>query len=212
MPDIWYRGEGVGVPQSTPGSTPAHDLGDGMYLTDRLDVAKKYAEIRATSIEGRRVYSVPVDLQGMRVLDLTTDPRWQKFMEPVAPGLPSNESLIRQANENYGKFFQSFVKKEKINLDEFDAVIGHEYVRGGKQVSILFKGSRPSSLQVRLRGTFRPVGESEGLITTSTPKLALSFKGKIGPGLKLVGGALAILGLELLIAWLKSKWKQHEIE
>ena len=36
--EIWYRGEGIGVPPSEPGKT-AHDLGDGMYLSDNEDIA-----------------------------------------------------------------------------------------------------------------------------------------------------------------------------
>jgi hypothetical protein len=126
--EIWYRGEAVGVVQEA-GKTNPHDFADGMYLADTVEVATQYAEARSNDRDARRVWSVPIDTQGMKVLDLTADPRWQKFLRPD-PRLPDGEVLIKQANENYGRMFQNFVKKESIDLSQYDIVIGKEYVRG----------------------------------------------------------------------------------
>src|SRR5262245_52919435 len=98
--ETWYRGEGVGVAPTTPGSTSAHDLGDGMYLTNSQDVAKRYASDRSPDPAGQRVYSVNVPVENLKILDLTKDPRWKQHLGPMAPGMPSNESIIKDANEN----------------------------------------------------------------------------------------------------------------
>lgn len=213
--DTWFRGEGVGVAPATPGSTPAHDLGDGMYLTDNQDVAQRYAAMRSPDPAGQRVYSVSVPTGGLKVLDLTTDPRWKEYMGPIGPGLPSNESLIKRANENYGKFFESFCKTHKINLKDYDAVIGPEYVRGGKQMVILFKGGKPAVLQGTVRGNFKVVMVA-GATPTRTPPGALTFKGKIGPGLRTagvtVGTAAACLAIAYIDNKLREKFAQQEMK
>lgn len=212
MAEIWYRGEAVGVPAATPGSTAPHDLADGMYLTDRADIATRYGELRSPDPAARRVYSVAIERQSLRVLDLTTDPRWQKLMQRPAPHLPGGEDLIKQANENYGRYFKAFVQSEKIDLNQYDAVIGYEYVRGGKQLCILFKNGKPAPLQIKLRSLFRPVVPREGAVPSAVPRGPLTRGGRIGPGLRAVGGTLLVLGVQILIGYLKGKLEQSFIE
>jgi hypothetical protein len=201
--ETWFRGEAVGVAQM-PGKTNPHDFVDGMYLTDRVDVAVKYSEVRTTDPNARRVWSVAVDPGSLKILDLTKDPRWQKYMQPVAPGLPSNETLIKQANENYGRLFKSFVAKEKINLEQYDAIIGLEYVRGGRQMCILNKSGRPTPLQAKLRSQFRPQFTRSGTLPSSAARPGV-MGGKIGPGLKVAGGMVAMLALQFLVEFIWAK-------
>jgi hypothetical protein len=197
--EIWYRGEAVGVVQEA-GKTNPHDFADGMYLADTVEVATQYAEARSNDRDARRVWSVPIDTQGMKVLDLTADPRWQKFLRPD-PRLPDGEVLIKQANENYGRMFQNFVKKESIDLSQYDIVIGKEYVRGGRQLCILQKNNRMSPLAARIRGAFRPV-----LTRSSTqPTQIRTRTGGIGAGLKIIGGAALMIGAQILIDYIWAK-------
>src|SRR5262249_12190647 len=135
---------------------------------------------------------------------LTKDARWQKFMQPAAPGLPSNEALIKQANENYGRLFKTFIAKEKINLEEYDAIIGLEYVRGGKQLCILNKGGQPSLLQARLRSQFRPQASASSVLPSSAARPGIRG-GKIGTGLKVAGGIVAMVGLQFLVEFIWAK-------
>jgi hypothetical protein len=197
--EIWYRGEAVGVAQ-TPGKTNPHDFADGMYLTDQVEVATQYAELRSSDPNARRVWSVPIDTQGLKVLDLTTDPRWQKFLRPD-PRLPDGEVLIKQANENYGRMFQSFVKKENIDLSQYDMVIGKEYVRGGRQLCVLQKNNKMSPLAERIRRVFRPV------VTRSStqPTQIRTRTGGIGAGLKIIGGAALMIGAQILVDYIWAK-------
>ena len=201
--EIWYRGEAVGVAQ-TPGRTNPHDFVDGLYLTDRPTVAVKYAELRTTDPSARRVWSVPIDTGTLRVLDLTTDPRWKKFMGPVAPQLPSNEELIKRVNENYGRLFKQFVQQEKIDLNKYDAIVGHEYVRGGRQICILNKNGKPSPLQGTLRSQFRTYSPLRGAVPSNTPRGGITG-GRIGPGLKVAGGMAAMLALQFLVQFIWAK-------
>jgi hypothetical protein len=182
-----------------------------MYFADSQEVAQRYSSMRSPDPAGQRVYSVIIPLGGLKVLDLTTDVRWKQYMEPLGPGLPSNEQLIKRANENYGKFFDSFCKKYKINLNDYDAVIGPEHLRGGKQMVILFKNGKPSVLQSTVRQNFRVVLRP-GATPTRTPPGALTFKGKIGPGMR-AGGRMAVAtGASLVIGWLDNKLRERFAE
>lgn len=205
MSDNWFRGEGVSVQPAKVGAV-INDIGDGMYLTDRLDVAKQYAQERASNPTDRRVYSVPVDRSGLRVLDLTTDMRWKKMMDMPIPSQSGEtiETMMKRqpASQQYKAMFDSFVKNNKINLDNFDAVIGHEYRSGGKQMCILYKNRQPSPIQMTLRGSFVPIG---AMALPKTPPGGLRFGGKIGPGLKVAGGTFIVIAVQLLIQWLTGK-------
>ena len=161
--ETWYRGEGIGVTPSGPGKN-LHDLGDGLYLIDKEEVALQYAKTRAPGDQSWQVLEVTVERQSLgNVLDLTMDPRWQKFMtEPMFPGTNNphlNKSRLdhlRIKYELYGQFFDEFKLANKIDIKTYDAVVGPEYVRGGKQLCILHKNGLPGRLSIRIRSLFRP--------------------------------------------------------
>ncbi len=140
-PETWFRGDIENAVRPGPGSN-LHDLGDGLYLTDNKQVAETYASTRASEGARRgtggvaRVRSVTFERASLgRVLDLTTDSRWLEYVrKPIAGMTP--EQMIKRANENYSRFFGQFVSSNKIDLSKYDAIIGPEYVRGGKQICI----------------------------------------------------------------------------
>jgi hypothetical protein len=149
--EIWYRGEGVGVPRTTPGSTDPHDIGDGYYLTDNFESAKAYANLRAFDSADQRLFSVKINRSSLRILDLTNNRAWQEFVKPIEPLLRGG------APKNYGQILANFINANKIYLNQYDAVIGLDYLRGGKQMSILLKGGKPSPLEVSIRGRIQPL-------------------------------------------------------
>jgi hypothetical protein len=174
MPEIWYRGEAIGDVPASPGSTAPHDLGDGMYLTDSQRLAKAYAELRTTDPTKQRVYSVSIDRSSLRVLDLTKDLRWQQHVKPVEPILKTGN-----ANEMYGRTFENFVRNPayKIDLNNYNAVIGHDYVRGGKQICILYKNGKPTRLHVSVRRTFQPLTPSTTRVRSWAPHIKIRESG-----------------------------------
>lgn len=212
-PTTWFRGEGVNVTPAKQGAV-VNDIGDGMYLTDQLDVAKRYAQERAPQPGDQRVYSLRVEPSGMRVLDLTTDPRWRKMMDlpiPSEPGLTFEGMIRRQpASQQYKAAFDGFLKSNNINLENYDAVIGYEYRNGGKQMCILFKNGVPSRLQVRLRLLFTPAFGT--VPTPKSPVGSLKFGGKIGPGIRFIGGTLIQIAITILITWLLNKLQKDAME
>lgn len=162
MAEVWYRGQSDPHKPARPGGS-IHDFGDGLYMTDSRQVADQYADTRAKANGGRPVVLVlHVERSDLgRVLDLTNDPRWKRFLEtPQIPGRPASTPgrLIKLANENYGRFFQNFVRQNHIRLQSYDAVLGPEFVRGGNQLCILHPRGAPSSISVRLQAVMRPVG------------------------------------------------------
>lgn len=216
MSDTWFRGEGFDVKPAGAGNVD-NDIGDGMYLTDKLEVAKQYARDRSPNPDNQRVFKVSVNQGDMKVLDLTTDPRWKKHMTFPTPPTDSSgkwstpEAELRQfpASKNYKQHFENFLTVNKINLNDYDAVIGEEYKNGGKQLCVLFKNKQPSPIQGKLRLRFISIGFAP---TSTSPKGSLQFGGKIGPGLKIVGGTLVSVGVGLLIGWLLQKLEKADIE
>lgn len=154
---IWYRGEMEGGDRSTPGGS-IHDFGDGLYFTDDLNVARLYASTRCPGNAAlQRVYSVDIDDGELGILlDLRHNDGWTNLLQAPQGASFTTLSLIRMANENYGRFFQFFVDHCQIDLRQYDAVIGGEYVRGGNQLCILDNNGRGLALQQRLRARFRP--------------------------------------------------------
>ena len=201
--ETWFRGEGVGVAPNPAGKNLL-DYGDGLYLSDKEDVALQYAKLRAPGDKSWQVLQATIDRQSLgRVLDLTTDPRWQKFMSrPMYPGT-NNANLnrsrleyVRMKNELYGQFFKEFQQAHNIDIKDFDAVVGPEYVRGGKQLCILEQGRFPNaSERARIRALFRPRMAQGGF----TVKPMLSNWPRV------IGGFLEVTGIGLLIAFVAQK-------
>src|SRR6266545_3172412 len=204
----WYRGEGAGVSPSKPG-TDMHDLGDGLYLTDEEDVAWKYARLRAPQHKDYRIWQADFDPSTLgRVLDLTADPRWNKFIMAPDPKLMNKSRLfyLRQQNELYNQFFNEFLRVHGIDIEFYDAVIGPEYVRGGKQLCVLSKKGMGTKQQARVRALLRPepwarrLAQTQGAAgkpsaTPPTPKPTGSMKNFI----KLASVQVAMSGFKMLV-------------
>ncbi|MEZ5426664.1 MAG: hypothetical protein R2747_10390 [Pyrinomonadaceae bacterium] len=216
MSSNWFRGEGVDVVPAKAG-TVDNDIGDGMYLTDQLEVAKQYARERSPNPDNQRVYKIAVSPGEMKVLDLTTDARWKKHMSfPMPPtdssgkwSTPEDQLRNFPSSKLYKQHFENFIKANRINLNDYDAVMGFEYRSGGKQMCILFKNNQPSPMQGRLRLRFVPIGS---VPTPSSPVGSLRFGGKIGPGLKIAGGTLAVMAVQFLLGWLLGKLIEKQQE
>ncbi len=207
---IWFRGEAVGVAASRAGGD-VHDFDDGVYYTDSYDVAKSYAQMRSTQPGNERVYQVSVEMKNLRVLDLTTHPEWAKLMKsPLSPlRSQTTEEFLRTApaSQNYNGIFRMFLKNAKLDLKDFDAVIGPEFIRGGKQMCLLHKEGVPSAVANNLKSIRVPVNSKP---VPATPVGKLRFQGKIGPGLKsfVKGTAMSLAaGAALMImGWLLQKF------
>ncbi len=200
--ETWFRGEGVGVAPNPAGKNLL-DYGDGLYLSDKEDVALQYAKLRAPGDKSWQVLQATIDRQSLgRVLDLTTDPRWQKFMSrPMYPGT-NNANLnrsrleyVRMKNELYGQFFKEFQQAHNIDVKDFDAVVGPEYVRGGKQLCILNKNGFPTRVSARIRALFRPRVAQGGF---AVKPLSSNWP-------RAIGGALVSVGISILIAYVTQK-------
>ncbi len=165
--DIWYRGEGTGVAPAAPGSV-IHDFGDGLYMTDSPALAAEYAALRSGSMEGSAPLVLAADIESSslgRILNLLSDTRWQQFLaESPIPGGPTHQALIQMANENYEAIFQNFLQRNNLHLENFDTVIGQEFVRGGTQICV-----RNPSIVSQIRAALRPYVPSAAGATTSRP-------------------------------------------
>jgi hypothetical protein len=149
------------------------------------------------------VLEATIDRQSLgKVLDLTTDPRWQRFMtQPMYPGTNSanlNKSRlehVRMKYELYGQFFKEFQQAHNIDIKDFDAVVGPEYVRGGKQLCILNKNGFPTRVSARIRALFRPRVAQGGF---TVKPLSSNWP-------RAIGGALVSVGISILIAYVTQK-------
>ena len=73
---------------------------------------------------------------------------------------------------------------------------------------VLHKRGQPSTLAERLRAQWKPVGS---MIVPKTPQGFLKFNGKLGPGIKIVGGSLLALAISLFVQWLLGKFMESLI-
>lgn len=155
--ETWYRGEATCGAASKPGGGALHDIGEGVYFTSDKEVAKQYADTRAAKLgskESSRAYRVDMDMSKMRILDLTKNPKWNNYLSRKQTATHTTRDLIKLANENYSRFFEAFMKEQKLSLRNYDAVIGQEFVRGGKQLCVLLRNGRQTSLHTEIRSKF----------------------------------------------------------
>lgn len=209
--ETWFRGEGVGVPPARAGGF-LHDFGDGLYLTDREDIALIYARRRAPAVADQRVLMVTLERSSLgRVLDLTMDARWTQFMNtPISRNAGSRLHYLRIKHELYDQFFREFLELHKIDIKSFDAIIGPEYNLGGRQLCILHRNGLPSALNLRIRALFRSATSPIRVIMNGG-KVTVTFEELPSPRihfLKGVGGFVASIGIGILISLLLAKVKQ----
>jgi hypothetical protein len=171
--ETWYRGEVAGAGPAQAGGH-VHELGDGMYLTADEEIAWRYPTLKRSDTPSGRsrvldaqkhhVYEVKVKRSSLgRVLDLTIDARWQKMMrQPVGKSHRTAEQLAAQTPQNYFGFFQQFLKINRLDREDFDAIIAWNYLdtKNGqktKMMCIVSKKGNPSRLHWRIRTLFKPV-------------------------------------------------------
>jgi hypothetical protein len=162
-------------------TSEVHDLGYGEYYSDRLDVAWWYATFRPpfasmgtdrpdTLVHGQHID--PVEMFGQNAVMDLSDPRsywgqrWQRFAETAPPGQPTLRDKIFGAPDNYGNFFRQFLQNNKLDVKTlyergYRAVIGPEYLRGGRQLCMLRRVEGNTVLdteeQLRVQGLMRPL-------------------------------------------------------
>jgi hypothetical protein len=141
----WYRGIAVGGPG--PVASDVHDFGPGTYLTDNLGVAKDYGKFRAddSNLKMNQRTAYPAVLYGNfaeeslgPILDLTSGPdgqAWREFEETSFAGM-TNRQIMRTNPGKYGPMFKDWATRRGLNLNQYAAIIGPEYLRGGRQMCI----------------------------------------------------------------------------
>ena len=189
MSETWYRGQSSAAGQTSGAAVGGHDLGDGVYYTNDAKVAGEYADIRVARSGGeRQVVQVTVDRAALgRVLDLTQDPRWRKFLEtPQIPGMANTtpRALIKLANQNYPNLFTTFVREHRIAIAQYDAVIAEEFVRGGNQLCIRNVNGQPSAIAKGLQARWAPLGGEAPVARMEVTLTRITFRpaSSGGPG------------------------------
>lgn len=132
--ESWYHGY-ADHPDAKPiaDGRAVHDLGDGLYFSDHLDVANVYAGRRAKDVgdlSAQRVVERTFDPDKLgRVLDLTKEPEFMDVFNVVSTG-------IKVSGEPYRNILNGFLRKKGLTLESFDFVIGPEGALGGRQICV----------------------------------------------------------------------------
>lgn len=170
-------------------------------------MAERYATTRVSEGGGQpEVLMVELERSELgRVLDLTLDPRWQQYLRtPQIPGRANTtpESLIRLANENYSRFFEDFIAQNKIRVQDYNVVIGPEFVRGGSQLCILHRDGQPSQLAIEIRARLQPALRPGAPRGTALPPVPGGRLAQLSRAQGIVGNqaAMALLGQLLGVA------------
>lgn len=153
-----WRGTGKGVQPTRHGEAGIiHDFGHGrngvapLFFADSYWLGEQYSRTQGRGDAGCRpiVYLWEGDWSQLnrefgrriRILDLTqgeAGQQWHRFATQKV-GTLSRLELMRQSvgdKSAYWPFFQEFLRSTNRDLDTFDVIVGPEYVRGGKQISI----------------------------------------------------------------------------
>jgi hypothetical protein len=125
-----------------------HDLGDGVYMTYDADLAVLYAQERRVAAQATDpgapgiVLRVEAETSEMgRVLDFYYDRALRSDWETFVARQPGGDIVLRGGPaEMYNGHFQNWLRSRGTSLDDFDVIIGPEYIRGGSQVCIRNEG------------------------------------------------------------------------
>ena len=166
-------------------------------------LGRAYAEALATA--GAAVVVNDADGDAAReVADKLAATGRAAVAEPGAVGAaPVAEALVHRAVATYGRLdvlvANAGILRDRIVWkmadEDFDAVVGPEYVRGGKQLCILNKGGFPTRLSARIRALFRPRMAQGGF----------TVKPMLSNWPRAIGGFLVVTGIGLLIAFVAQK-------
>jgi len=164
---IWYRAEAKNYSAAKP-QGHVHDFADGLYLSDSEETVKnRYAPMRAESGKANDsvIKRVNFDIHKMgRVLDLRNNAQWSKFLDSKMSGAMTYRQFLmgNVSSEQYNGVFKLFLWQHKLDLKNYDAVIGPDFISakraGGKiqgaipnQLCILFNEGRGVRLEQRIR-------------------------------------------------------------
>jgi hypothetical protein len=210
--ELWYRGTAIGVP---PARGEIHDLGDGTYYTDKLDVAYGFAGMRSKSDE-----QVPYVMWGKvdpttkgKVLDLTTGEMkqaWDRFGERrLTPDSPTFHEMRRMGGGSAGKMFNNFLAEQRLNLNDYDIVIGPNYIQGGRQMVV-----RTSAAADKIEPLFVVGAPPKSLPSTNAPlqplttELTYSAKGRANATAMVV----AFMVVDAAANYLNSRFQEAEVQ
>ncbi|MCP4247587.1 MAG: hypothetical protein GY778_11110, partial [bacterium] len=142
-PLVVWRGTAENVPRHPHSEAAPHDFGDGLYLTTQQWLGEEYARDRAKKSSARPIlYRLELDRSLLgpseKILNLHSGPvarEWETFVNTeIDPGagktwrqlLPPNGP-----NKNYWGAFGWFLDETGRKLENYNVVIGPEYVRPG---------------------------------------------------------------------------------
>ena len=146
-----------------------HDFGDGLYLAATPELGGQYAALRSGSAKdfsrAELLAGDPPEEAFFNTLDLRKDPRWAAHLASPLSELDPDLGTFRDIlpphgpNENYNRVFNSFLSKHGLRLQDYDSIIGEEFVRDGVQVCLRTERAQQAvlgSMQVVARGTEIP--------------------------------------------------------
>ena len=182
----WYRGQVAGGERSPPGGA-VHDFGDGVYIAATPELGGEYAALRSGSAKdfsrAELLAGDPPEEAFFKTLDLTKDPRWAAHLaSPLSeldPDLGTFRDILppRGPNENYNGVFNSFLNKHGLRLQDYDSIIGEEFVRGGTQVCL-----RTPRAQQAVLGAMRVVARGMEIPQVRERAAAAAARGGGGGG------------------------------
>jgi hypothetical protein len=134
-PETWYRGEAPSVGRAKIGGS-VHDLTDGLYFIDSAQAAQGYADLRAGKPGGGNTLAATFDRRLLgKVLDLPADPRWARFLASKPPVASMGETwghYMARGTELYNNGFHEFLRQNKLQLSQYDAIIAEDLIRNPK--------------------------------------------------------------------------------
>lgn len=123
------------------GGTDDNDYGNGLYLTPYLELAREWSASKYNKTKKSYVYKLEIDLSGLNILDFDKESELAWLAE-LMYNRPVNIGVA------YRRFAPLFIKKYKINTDNYDIIKGwradssyydavRDFIRGDLDMSLI---------------------------------------------------------------------------
>ncbi len=142
QPAVLYRG--TTYRWMAGGSSDIHDLGPGTYWSYEREQGVRFAQMRSSEAQRDEPGTVGLLLQSEvapsdlgRVFDFYNNPTLRREWEAFVSRQPGGDFVLRGGSaQMYNAHFENWLSTRGMQLQNFDVIVGPDYIHGGSQVCI----------------------------------------------------------------------------
>ena len=172
QPVVVYRGTTYRFIEGR--SRMVHDLGDGTYWTYEMSQGVRFAQLRRAQVQSVEPGAPGVVLRAEvhpaelgRVMDFYNNPALRGEWEAFVRSQPGGRYVLQGGpSEIYNGHLQNWLQSRGIRLQDFDVIVGPDYIHGGSQICI-----RNPGIAARVLSRAREAARAHEPVTPSYPEI-----------------------------------------